>query len=477
VLHNGVPRRRGRPTPLKFSEANITTVVTYWACRSLGWALRSEAAPTRKEWLIVLDDAELLLGVSRHLSAFAISPAHAALESLQYAGQVYEMAWRLRNSQVSSAERILAIGVEAKIGPRQLVREVLPTLEALGWVEVRNDPSTGQMVSVDAFIPPAPELIADAGRLLDVVMATPVQRAALALLRATSLQPLEREAALQAASDFGDDAAAAALRHLVSIGLVREALSDDGRTVVFNPNVWVAGDEELTRVALRAEDAGVREHVGALLEEVATYPGIPEALVTSTEQRWIDFAVAHGLVQRSVVQTSGGDEQRFLFSPHLGRDPFGASPTDPSGHVRQLVGSMIYAATFASWKLLNPGGFLYTLIRDGEAGNVPNIGEDYPMLETAGTIRVVKGRGFNNYKMQLLQADVAEEALKILDSRGQPRTPGDAEIRALGDQRSYGHVEQERAQLTRHASTNDADMRRMIDALRDVTARRSFGGR
>ena len=423
----------------------------------------------------MLDDAELLLGVSRHLSTYAISSAHAALESLQYAGQVYELAWRLRNAGLSSTARIEAIAQEAAIGRRQLLREVLPTLEELGWVECHyND--NNKLISVDAFIPPTKDMIAGVGTLLNIVMATPVQRAALALLRATSLQPLEEVTALQAASEFGDEAAAEALRHLVSIQLVRQTRSDDGRTVVFNPNVWVTGDDELTRAALSAEDAGAQAHVGALLEEVAQSPGIPETHVTSTEQRWIDFAVGMGLVQRSIVQTSGGDEQRFLFSPHLSRDPFGTTFADPSGHVRQLVGSMIYAATFANWKLLSPGAFLYTLIRDGFAGNVPQIGQDYPMLETAGTIRVVPGSWVGSFRMELLQADVAEAALGILDSRGQTRRPSTEAGLALGDQRSYTHVEQERARLAQQAIGNDTDTRRMIDALRDVIAHRSFDG-
>lgn len=424
---------------------------------------------------LLLDDAELLLGVSRHLSTYAISPAHAALESLQFAGQVYELAWRLRNAPLSSAARIEAIAQEAAIGRRHLLRDVLPTLQQLGWVQRHYDDNK-ELVSVDAFIPPTGELIAGVGTLLNIVMATPVQRAALALLRATSLQPLEETTALQAVSEFGDEVATEALRHLISIQLVRQSRSDDGRTVVFNPNVWAGGDEEQTRAALRAEDAGAQAHVGGLLEEVAQSPGIPEAHVTSTEQRWIDFAVSIGLVQRSVVQTSSGDEQRFLFTPHLGRDPFGTTSSDPSGHVRQLVGSMIYAATFASWKLDSPGAFLYTLIRDGVAGNVPQIGQDYPMLETAGTIRVVPGSWQDSYRMELLQADVAEAALDILDSRGQTRRPSNEAAAALGDQRSYSHVEQERARLAQQAAGHDADTRRLIDALRD-TARRSFGGR
>jgi len=35
--------------------------------------------------------------------------------------------------------------------------------------------------------------------------------------------------------------------------------------------------------------------VGALIEEVAALPGMPEKHVQSTEKKWVDFAVSQGL--------------------------------------------------------------------------------------------------------------------------------------------------------------------------------------
>lgn len=417
----------------------------------------------------MLDDSVLLLGMSRHLGAYGISPAHAALESLQFAGQVYELAWRLRNAGLSSVARIEAIATEARIGRRQLLKEILPTLEQLKWIERQLD-GNGQLISVDSFIPPDTELIAAADVLLNIVVATPAQRAALAIFRATTRQPLEESAALEAGAQFGEEEAVDALRHLQAIHLVKRVHADDGRDVYFNANVWAGSDAEMSRAALRTEDAGARANVGALLEEIAASPGIPESHITSTEPRWIDFAVAMGLVERSVVQTTPGDEQRFLFSPHLGRDPFGVAVNDPSGHVRQLVGSMIYASVFAARnRLHSPVAFLNRLISDGFAGNVPEIGVDYPMLETAGTVRVVPGSWQGSFQMELLRPDVAEQALAILSTREQSQGGADEFTTALRDQRSYTHVEMERGvKLAHSADVSDADTRRVIAALRDV---------
>lgn len=424
-----------------------------------------------------MNDAELLLGLWRHLSTYQASPATAALGSLEAAGKIYEMAWRLRSSGVSSIRRVHAISVEAKIRTFDTDRLILPTLEQLGWIKLNRN-RDNEVVSVDDVIPPPEQLIELATNVLDIVRPSPVERAALAMLRATSHQPLEHDAAIEESIGFGgEDSADEALRHLKSLNLVREIEAEDGRSAVFNPNIWV-GDSEISTAALRVEDARVRKEIGGLLEEVSKSPGIPESAVTSTEKRWIDFAVSHGLIQRSVVETSEGNEQRFLFSPHLHRDAFGVDPSDSSGHVRQMVGSMIYASTFAKVRLDYPSAFLRRLISDGEAGDASPIGTDYPMLETAGIVRVIQGSSSNKYRLELLQSDVAESALDILEAR-ENTTSGGSNPTSLGGlraQRSYVHVERERAQLAHDVPVDDVDMKRLVAALRE-TSRRGFRGR
>ncbi|MEV3858406.1 hypothetical protein AB0J38_29330 [Streptomyces sp. NPDC050095] len=356
---------------------------------------------------------------------------------------------------------------------------MLVTMENLGWVSVERD-DNGVAVSITERIPTRGDLVLAAPVLLQTVMATAVERAALALLRATALQPLLVEAALQTAATAegvggSEESAEAALRHLTHTGLIRRVVAADGREVLYNPNIWVQGDS-IAQAALRAADARGTSEVTALLEELAENPGMPEERVTSTERRWIDFAVSQNLVQRSVVQTSdGGVERGFLFTPHLGRDPFGGSVADVSGHVRQLVGSMVYAATYAQFKLHSPDVFLRSLINRGIAGNVSSIGTDYPMLEKAGVVKVVAGMTSGRYSLQLLQPDVARDALKMLDTR-EGAEGESSDIAALRAQRSYVHVDKERARLALTAGIDEVEQARLIAALREVPVKRMFGG-
>lgn len=425
--------------------------------------------------MTVLTDAELVLGMSRHLAAYQMGPERAALDGLELAGQVYDMAFRLRGSTTSSAARVKAIALEVGLGPRRL-RDAMTTMNSLGWLDVVRD-AQGEPVTINEVIPAPGTLVTLAGSVLDVILVSATERAALALLRATTLQPLVLEQALEAGTIAGaeEDTTTAALRHLEFTGLVKRVTADDGREVVFNPNVWTQG-EAVTKAALRAADARATGEVSALLEEVAASPGLPDSRVTSTERKWIDFAVSQGLVQRSVVQTSEGVEQGFLFTPHLARDPFGGTAGDASGQVRQLVGSMVYATTFARFKLDDPAQFLRALINRGVAGNVSSIGTDYPMLEKAGIVRVIDGYPPGRYRLELLQSEVAEDALRLLHTKAEPGTAR-ADAAALRAQRSYVHLEHERARLALTTVVDEVEEARLISALREETTRRTFGGR
>ena len=407
-----------------------------------------------------------------------MGPERAALERLEFAGWVFDFSFRLRGSTTSSAIRAQAIGLDIGLGPRTL-KEVVGTMETLQWISIIRD-EEGQPVSITESIPAPGDLILAAPRLLDILLAGPVERAALALLRATTLQPLLVSEALQTAATAEgvqghDEAAEAAVRHLTHTGLVRRVNSEDGREVLYNPNVWTQSEQAVAEAALRAADARATNEVRDLLEEVALNPGLPESHVKATEQRWVDFAVSQNLVQRSVIQTSEGSEKGFLFTPHLRRDPFGGTAGDASGHVRQLVGSMIYAATFAEYKLDSPEVFLRALINRGVAGNATPIGTDYPMLEKAGVVKVVAGTGTGRYRLHLLQSEVAEDALKMLDAREGTGTEK-ADIAALRAQRSYIHVEQERARLALTTDVDEIEQARLIAALREVPAKRMLGG-
>lgn len=413
-------------------------------------------------------DSEVLVGLHRHLAHYTVAPATSALGSLQFAGKVIDLAYRLRGSGVSTADRVVALGIGAGISSFDLTRSVLPALELLGWVRI-NRGADGAVSSVEDAIPPTSELDEAGDQVLAISHVDGTQSAALLLLKATILHPLERSEALQLASTYGDEAGERALRYLNEVNLVRIVEAADGRTAVFNPNIWV-DEESATAAALKVQDSRASSEVTALIEEVRLSPGIPQEAVTSTATRWIDFAVSQGLVERSAVVTSEGQERFFLFTPHMRRDAFRAGRRDASGHVRQLVGSMVYAATYPRYRLDDPALFVQRLIERGRAGDASPIGTDYPMLETAGIVVVVPTSSTGRYALELKQVDVAEAALDVLRSRpGSGRGSSTGTVGGIFDQRAYRHVEGERARLAATTPTGDEDLAQLVAALRTVS--------
>jgi hypothetical protein len=130
---------------------------------------------------------------------------------------------------------------------------------------------------------------------------------------------------------------------------------------------------------------------------------------------------------------------------------------------------MVYAATYPRYKLDDPALFVRKLIERGSAGNASPIGTDYPMLETAGIVRVVAGTTSGRFALELQQIDIAESALGILRTREATGRGGGTQASGLFGQKEYRHVEGERARLAASVPTDDRDITRLIAALRSAS--------
>lgn len=96
------------------------------------------------------------------------------------------------------------------------------------------------------------------------------------------------------------------------------------------------------------------------------------------------------------------------------------------------------------------------------------------MLERAGIVRVVPGSQSNRFRLELLQAEIAEEALSLLTARD-PETGAPGASAVLSGQRGYVHIERERARLALTADTDEIEQARLLAALREVSTRRAMG--
>ena len=112
----------------------------------------------------------------------------AALGQVECAGQLFDLAFRLRQSGLNSPDRVAAIATEAGISPI-LLRTLIPFGEQLGWWTVARDADLTP-ISVTEVVPAPADLVQETDKVLRVVGVTDVEKAALVLLRETTLRPM-----------------------------------------------------------------------------------------------------------------------------------------------------------------------------------------------------------------------------------------------------------------------------------------------
>ena len=418
----------------------------------------------------MLSKAEILLGLKRHLNIFQTGPDRLKLSQLELAGKILDMAIRLRGSGVSSINRVSAIGFD--VGANRLeLKEVLAILETLDLIECQRT-ANGEIKAVSEVMPPLSELLKLADSILGIARPEPDERAVIAILDATTRMPITRSTAIEIGSSISNEESASnAIDILKALHLLNVVRTEDGSVVVFNPNIW-ASNVDYTKVALQSENSKLRRKLEGLIEEVNSSNGLPQKSVQSAEPGWIDFAISQGLVQRCVVKTSNDKEVALLFTPHMGKDAFNQSQNiDPSGHVKLTIGSMVYARDFASVRLNSPVAFLNKLIRDGEAGDASAIDSDYIMLEKAGIVRVRPAARY--FKLELLQSDIVEEAIRYLDD---PVGSRSFSLQGIGNQYRYMYPETERAEIKIAKNLdNSKAARHLVTALREYTSNQEDG--
>ena len=411
----------------------------------------------------MLSMAEILVGLRRHLNTFQTGPERLKLSQLELAGKILEMAIRLRGSVVSSFRRVSAIGLDIGSNRREL-QDVLAILETLKLIECHRT-DDGEIKSVSEVIPPLSELLIMADSILNIVDPEPDEFAVMTILDATTRMPLTQSTAIEIGTDASsEESANSAIDLLVHLHLLDKVVDEDGVVTVFNPNIW-ASNADYSKVALKTEDSKLRERLEGLIEEVNSNTGLPQKFVQSAEPKWVNFAVSQGLIQRCIVETSHEDKIALLFTPHMGKDAFDQSlRDDPSGHVKLIISSMVYAREFASSRLYSPVAFLNRLIREGEAGDASAISSDYIMLEKAGVVRVRPATKYS--KLELLQSDVAEQAVQHLTDTIRSIS---FNLRGIGNQSKYMYPETERAKIkiAVDPKSNSKAVRRLVAALRE----------
>jgi len=170
-------------------------------------------------------------------------------------------------------------------------------------------------------------------------------------------------------------------------------------------------------------DTHTRINLESALEDISKYQAKPlDQFKIPTDELFTLQKL--GVFDISKVETLGGNNAEFVFTPSMW-GPFGSDLLkDEQDHVRAMLSCVRYGQFFPTeingmrFPIHSPSRYLGALIRRGKVGPASPIGSDYIILEKEGIVKLEKSTyKRNQFEMHLIKEDIAIRAKRILDRK------------------------------------------------------------
>jgi hypothetical protein len=195
-----------------------------------------------------------------------------------------------------------------------------------------------------------------------------------------------------------------------------------GEPLLYSERVWSNKMSKASK-ALASLGRTDREVLGALLDKVRTYQGIPEVLIqrdaAQHNAKWlVDLSIGIGLLSRTEITMADRTRRSFLTSPHFYAEVDDQFGEDTCDRVKIFLDSIRNGQHFGrsgTGKITDPDKLLRKLIDTGEIGPCTAIGTDYITPELAGIVRVRRsGYRPGQFIMEILQHDTVQKVHSIV---------------------------------------------------------------
>lgn len=192
--------------------------------------------------------------------------------------------------------------------------------------------------------------------------------------------------------------------------------------IISNEYVWGVNHKKIATTILTLK-IDQRETLKNIIGIVQNTQGIPLEKLPKIDKDILNLAQKTGMLDPTIISSSRGITKEFEFSPNL-LDPI-SYKDDILDDVKLLLASIRFGENYTQYSTISdPEHFLRSLIGYGEVGPHSANETDYTLLEKRGIVKVLKKSKYNSYNgsnrygycLELIRKDVAEEALRIIQS-------------------------------------------------------------
>lgn len=362
----------------------------------------------------------------KHLKEFVDYSDNADIfDCLNVAGKTGLFLGAIRgNKKLNNPEKIEKMASQVGIKPIELHKVILPQLEESSdqKIEVHRD-SIGSLIGIEEYVFDTQSTLEITGKVFEDLHPSDKEIITVDTLEETKKVPYTQteitEKLIQ--KGFREDDINISLDVADQFKLIRK-VNKKNDPIISNEYIWGSDNQ---RIALAVSELGKiqKESLGATIEEIQNYQGIPYENLTIADKEIFNLAKKIGMINPIKIVTNREVSREFEFTQSA---DWLTAPDDIFDDVRLLLASIRFGENYTQYSTIySAQKFLSAWIRNGEVGPHDANSTDYIMLKKKGIAKVThkskKKWGYNGYYnatgyyLELVKVDVAEAALKFIN--------------------------------------------------------------
>lgn len=325
----------------------------------------------------------------KHLKEFVDYSDNADIfDCLNVAGKTGLFLGAIRgNKKLNNPEKIEKMASQVGIKPIELHKVILPQLEESSdqKIEVHRD-SIGSLIGIEEYVFDTQSTLEITGKVFEDLHPSDKEIITVDTLEETKKVPYTQteitEKLIQ--KGFREDDINISLDVADQFKLIRK-VNKKNDPIISNEYIWGSDNQ---RIALAVSELGKiqKESLGATIEEIQNYQGIPYENLTIADKEIFNLAKKIGMINPIKIVTNREVSREFEFTQSA---DWLTAPDDIFDDVRLLLASIRFGENYTQYSTIySAQKFLSAWIRNGEVGPHDANSTDYIMLEKKGIAKV-----------------------------------------------------------------------------------------
>ncbi|WP_024295832.1 hypothetical protein [Lacrimispora indolis] len=375
-----------------------------------------------------IQDGYWAIAAEKHLKNYIEESQNLdEVDNLNIAGKSGRFLGTIRgNGTIENIKKIEKMAGSVGIRKSTLHKIILPEIErASDKIEIIRN-TIGEITGIAEYLFDSKNVLGIAGEVFENQNPNIIEKIAIETMEATKKLPYYQGEIIDKLIKNGykeqDIQLSIAIQEQFQL-IQKVNLTKTKDPIISNEYIWGENHKKIA-AAIAPLDFGKKQTLKDVIEIVQNKQGIPLEQLPNVDAELLQLAKKVGILNPTIISSSRGFNKEFEFSTNLLHED--SQDKDILDDVKLLLASIRFGENYTEYSTINDSAkFLRALINRGTVGPHSSNGTDYLLLEKRGIVKVEKRSKYNYYTRQtregyclkLLKQDIAEEALRIIESK------------------------------------------------------------